>query len=101
MIEIDPVDLQMVHEILHARIPEYRVGVFGSRINGKARKSSDLDLVVFSEAPLATSTLSALHNDFSESRLPFRVDIVDWATTSQEFRAVIEDGYEIVQEGSV
>ena len=31
-----------------------------------------------------------LEHDFDESELPFKVDVVDWATTSDSFRAVIK-----------
>jgi len=31
-----------------------------------------------------------LADDFSESDLPFKVDIVDWATTGERFRKIIE-----------
>ncbi|MBI1919502.1 MAG: hypothetical protein HYS23_00325 [Geobacter sp.] len=30
-----------------------------------------------------------LENDFDESELPFKVDLVDWASTSESFRKVI------------
>lgn len=42
----------------------------------------------------------ALAEDFSESDLPWKVDIVDWATTSAAFRKVIEHHKVVVQKAS-
>jgi hypothetical protein len=36
---------------------------------------------------------------FDESNLSIRVDIVDWATTSESFRKIIEQDKTIVQKG--
>jgi type I restriction enzyme, S subunit len=35
-------------------------------------------------------TSAALADDFSESDLPFKVDVIDWAVTSMAFRKIIE-----------
>lgn len=39
-----------------------------------------------------------IREEFEESDLPFRVDIVDWSTTSPEFRKIIAESKEVVQE---
>ena len=52
-------------------------------------KYSDLDLAV-DGPPLSLSTLSALAEDFDESSLPFKVDIVDAASLDPEFHRRIE-----------
>ncbi|EKD27295.1 MAG: DNA polymerase beta protein [uncultured bacterium] len=42
--------------------------------------------------------LYALKEEFEESNIPFRIDIIDWHTISPEFRSVIEkSGYEVIQ----
>jgi type I restriction enzyme S subunit len=48
---------------------------------------------------LSFDVSGALREDFSESDLPWRVDIVDWATTSEAFRRVIEQDKVMVQSG--
>jgi type I restriction enzyme S subunit len=35
---------------------------------------------------LTLSLLAAIEHDFSESDLPFKVDVVDWAAISPAFR---------------
>jgi type I restriction enzyme S subunit len=49
-----------------------------------------LDLVVMADKPLATMRLADLKEEFSESDLPFKVDVVDWAATKEGFRKIIE-----------
>ncbi|MCD6310901.1 MAG: hypothetical protein J7M11_00360 [Elusimicrobia bacterium] len=39
----------------------------------------------------------ALKEDFEESDLPFRVDVLDWNRISDEFKKVISKQYEIIQ----
>lgn len=88
-IDMEPDHRAMVAEILRKLVPGREVRAFGSRVTGKARTYSDLDLVIMGSQPLSLSLLAALRDAFSESDLPFRVDIVDWATTSSTFREII------------
>jgi type I restriction enzyme S subunit len=66
------------------------VWIFGSRARGVAKPWSDLDLAVITDEPLPLAVSAALAEDFSDSDLPWRVDVVDWATTSDAFRRIIE-----------
>ena len=59
-------------------------------MKGTTKPYSDLDLAVISDAPLPLDVLAWLVEDFSESDLPWRVDVVDWAATSESFRRIIE-----------
>jgi hypothetical protein len=43
-------------------------------------------LVIVSEQPLSLSLLAEIAEAFSESDLPWKVDLIDWATTSEQFR---------------
>lgn len=86
-------ELQIVHDILQSHIPNREVWVFGSRIGESPKPYSDLDLVVRGDEPLPSETLYALKDAFEESDLPFQVDIVEWATTSESFRRIIAADY--------
>jgi type I restriction enzyme S subunit len=91
---------QIVQAILLRHVPGREVWAFGSRAgaNGRSRvkKFSDLDLAVKGDQPLPLRTLAALAEDFTESELSYKVDVVDWATTSERFRAIIESSYAVV-----
>ncbi len=89
MLELSPEQLRIAREILHRRVPGLPVWAFGSRVTGKARKYSDLDLAVGGDQPLSLAVLAEMEHDFSESDLAFRVDIVDWASASEEFKAAV------------
>lgn len=82
--------LAIVQQLLRHWLPSYEVWAFGSRVKGAAKPYSDLDLVIMSQQPLSLALMTSLHEAFSESDLPWKVDIVDWAITSPEFRAVID-----------
>jgi type I restriction enzyme S subunit len=99
MIDISPGDLKIVRDILRKHVPDCEVWAFGSRAKWTAKTYSDLDLAVITDTPMSFEVSGALREDFSESDLPWRVDIVDGATTSEAFRRVIEQDKVMVQSG--
>ncbi|RYU61424.1 restriction endonuclease subunit S [Methylolobus aquaticus] len=98
-IDIRPDHWVIVRDILHKHVPQYEVWAFGSRATWTAKDYSDLDLAVITDRPLSISVSAALADDLSESDLPWKVDVVDWATTSESFRKIIERDKVVVQEG--
>ncbi len=96
-LNILPAHLAMVRAILHTHVPTNEVWAFGSRVTGSAKEFSDLDLVVIGEKPLSNAVHANLVDDFSESDLPYKVDIIDWATTDAAFRQIIQRNYIVVQ----
>src|SRR6266704_750161 len=96
MLDLAPAHLDEVRRILQLHVPGRTVRAFGSRVQGNAKPFSDLDLAVMGDAPLDFRQLTALKDAFAESYLPFRVDVVDWATASEVFRGIIEAGYEVI-----
>lgn len=99
-IDITPDDLETVRLILREGVPSLEVRVFGSRASWTARETSDLDLVLMTEKPLDISRMAKLKESFSESNIPFQVDIVDWADTSENFRKIIEKDYVVLRKKS-
>lgn len=82
--------LALVKNILATWLPTHSVRMFGSRARGNPKPYSDLDLVIMGDTPTPLTTLGQLQEAFADSDLPWRVDIVDWACTSPEFRQHIE-----------
>jgi predicted nucleotidyltransferase len=93
-------DLRIVTQILCSRLPDRPVYVFGSRATGGARRRSDLDLAVGGSIPLTLRQRALLHDDFDESDLPIKVDVVDLNAISPEFRHRIEHDFILLQAGS-
>jgi len=98
-IDLRPEERSLVEGILGRLVPERTVWAFGSRVSGTAKPYSDLDLAILGETPLPLPVAAALREAFSESDLPFKVDIVDWATTAPEFRAAIARGHAVLWQG--
>ena len=98
-IDISPGDLKTVQHILQEHVPELEVRAFGSRVSWTARETSDLDLALMTTEPLDLLCVAEMREAFDESDLPFRVDLVDWASTSENFRKVIEKEYVVLAEG--
>ena len=66
----------------------YKFYAYGSRVKGTARKFSDLDLCYQENIPL--SIISQLREEFTESNLPFEVELVNWKHMRPAFRKMIE-----------
>ena len=98
MIDLRHDHLAIVKSILKQYLPDYTVWAFGSRVTGTAKKYSDLDLTVISDTPLDFGLLGTVRDAFSESDLPFKVDVVDWAVASREFREIIKRNHVVLQE---
>lgn len=96
---VRPDELAIVLDILARHVPGVEVWAFGSRARGTAKPHSDLDLAVIAGQPLPLAQGAALAEAFAESDLPWRVDIVDWATTGEAFRRLIEHHRVVLQRG--
>lgn len=97
MIRLTAIERKIVCSILQQYVPEYEVWAFGSRVKGNAKPYSDLDLAVITKQPLSLETHANLVDAFSESDLSWKVDIVDWAATSENFRQIIQSQFEVLQ----
>ena len=96
-IDARPGEWRIVRDILRTHLPDREVWAFGSRARGTAKPFSDLDLAVIGDTPLALDVRAALAEAFSESDMPWKVDIVDWASTAVAFRAIIDRDKVVVQ----
>ncbi|MDK4525326.1 nucleotidyltransferase domain-containing protein [Kingella kingae] len=81
-LNISPDEWQIVQTILRQHIPQRTVWAFGSRVNGKAKPYSDLDLAVLGDTSLS---------------LAEHADLVDWCLIGDEFRAIVAARYFVVQ----
>ena len=81
---------RLVRRILAANLPSASTAwVFGSRATGRARRYSDLDLAIDAGRPLSLDEMASLAEAFSDSDLPYRVDVVDWRAIDTGFREII------------
>jgi len=80
----------LVRHILGTWVPGHEVRVFGSRAHGHPKAYSDLDLVIMAETPIPMATMGQLQDAFANRDLPWRVDVIEWASTSPEFQRHIQ-----------
>jgi predicted nucleotidyltransferase len=98
MIDLAPEQLAIVRRLLATHVPDCEVRAFGSRVTGKAKPYSDLDIVLLGPARLPIGRLAALREALEESALSIRVDVLDWHAISEAFRGIITAQFERLQE---
>ena len=89
-LQLDQRHQRIVADILDKALGQIgQAKVYGSRATGRARPSSDLDLVIF--PPASESLVGELALAFEECDLPIFVDVIAWERISNPvLRAEIE-----------
>ena len=87
MIQLKKSHQKIVKDIL-AKYP-YNFYVFGSRVTHQAKPLSDLDLCFFDKIPW--NVQAHIDEDFEESDLPYKVDLIDANRCSPSFYAQIKN----------
>ena len=90
-ISVTPPEWEIIKKILSNHAQGCEIWAYGSRVMGRPRQFSDLDLLVTSKAtdnnPNHTEIICRkLRDDFTASNLPWRVDVVDVNDISPEFQ---------------
>lgn len=99
MIDIDSLQLELIKRILFETIPEYSVWAFGSRVNGRPQKFSDLDLALIpgeKDEKIDWRMIEKLKDAFSESDLPIMIDVIDYNSVSENFRKIIFENHSVL-----
>ena len=75
------------------------IWAYGSRVDGTAHETSDLDLVLRSKdlKPIPTMELTDFELAVAESNIPILVQIFDWARIPESFHKNILNNYEILK----
>ena len=82
MIDLDPTALEFIKLTIRNKIPDAKLFVFGSRVTGKAKTFSDIDIAVKAPEPMSFEVLNDLKENFSDSNLSIIVDLSDWYSMS-------------------
>jgi predicted nucleotidyltransferase len=101
MINVSENELTIINGILSEYAPDCDVLAFRSRYYMKAKKYSDIDLAFIGNKKLGIKRCFQLEDAFAESDLPYRVDVLDYNILSPEFRAIIDNGNEIIYRRNV
>lgn len=92
-LQLSEQELLIVKNILQNQLAGIPVWAYGSRTKGTAKRYSDLDLAIITQEPLTFLQLAALENAFSDAELEWKVDILDWASASEEFKRIVLKHY--------
>ena len=95
MIHMEDRHWKIVRDILN-QYP-YTFYAYGSRVKGNPKRFSDLDLC-FTD-PIPWNIQSHIDEDFEESDLPFKVDVIDWNLMGPEFQDLIRKDLLLVKKG--
>lgn len=95
-VDLTPAQLEEVSCLLAQHLPSTQVWLYGSRVRGNARATSDLDMVVFA-APEQQAQVSQLREAFEQSNLPFPVDLFVWSSVPEKFKKNIQQNYIEIQ----
>lgn len=93
MIAIEKEQLEIVRKILKNNVPNAEIRIFGSRYKHTNKEYSDIDIAIVQKEKISLELYSKMKEEFEESNLKYRVDLVDWNTISEEFKKIIEEGY--------
>jgi predicted nucleotidyltransferase/ribosomal protein S18 acetylase RimI-like enzyme len=96
MINIDPRHLKIIKNILSKY--DYTFYLFGSRLTYKAKAFSDIDLYYTEDIP--ATLLNKLEEDFEESDLPYKADLVDYNKCDEGFKKIMLQNYLCLQASS-
>jgi uncharacterized protein len=71
----------------HIDTTQHKVFVFGSHVRGNNRRWSDIDLGIDGGSnPLHPEVIINLQDTFENSDLPYKVDVVNFAHVTPDFR---------------
>jgi uncharacterized protein len=89
VLDITQAQQALLLQLLQQYLPDVGVWAFGSRVQGCARVTSDLDLVIFS-SPAQKRRVFDLQEALEESALPFKVDLLIWDEIPEQFKTSIQ-----------
>jgi len=90
-IDLSQKDLDAITKVLREHLPksDYEIYFFGSRVNGTSTKRSDLDILIKGKKPAPLEKLALINEALENSKLTFKVDILDFhvcdPTTAKKF----------------
>ena len=92
MLKVSDRDFKIIKSIL-SKYP-YSFFAFGSRIKGKEKKYSDLDICYKDTIP--DSIITKIYGEFEDSSLPFKIELLSWARCDNEFKKSIENDLTLI-----
>lgn len=89
------IDKQRLLKLLADYLPEVNAWAYGSRVNGQAHDTSDLNIVLRSKnlSKIPVEQLESFLQALSDSNIPILVEARDWARLPESFHQEILRNY--------
>ena len=88
--------LRYLLEQIELHIPSATVWAFGSRVAWSHHPASDLDIAVHCDKETAKKTLPKLSGIFTESDMPFKVQLLDFVRLPENMQEYIMKKYVVL-----
>ena len=100
MIAVSDYEMEIIQNIIKKHATDCTVLAFGSRYKWTNKDYSDLDLAFVKPngEKVGHSSIFDIKEEFEESDLPFKVDVLDYHAVSPEFKAIIDAGNTVIYE---
>lgn len=90
---IDENSKRKIIAVISALIPEATIYLFGSRARGTQSQWSDIDIALDAGEKLSRYDIGEIKSMFEASSMPYRVDIVDFHTVSDDMqKSILDEG---------
>ncbi|PIU19882.1 MAG: nucleotidyltransferase domain-containing protein [Elusimicrobia bacterium CG08_land_8_20_14_0_20_59_10] len=76
---------------------QYRLFFFGSRVTNKGDDHSDIDVGIDGPAAVPAQTLGAIKEDLENLPAVYKIDLVDFAAVSGDFKKVALARIEVIK----
>jgi uncharacterized protein len=87
MIDLEPRIRAEIAGILAGELDDPAAYIVGSRARGRAKRYADVDLLLVRKRPLTPGQRARLRLAFEESDIPYKIDLIEWADLSPDFRS--------------
>ena len=88
---LTPAEKEITLKILRKHLPRSATTwVFGSRTGARVKPFSDLDIAIDAGRKISVAKTAGLAEAFSESGLPWKVDVVAWHAIDAGFARLIQ-----------
>lgn len=88
--------VDFIKSTVRSELKNAEIFIFGSRVQGKSKPYSDVDIALKSTEEIPFEKILMLKVKFEESTFPYKVDIVDLNTLDENFLNIIQsDLYKI------
>ncbi len=91
MADLDLADkyVAFIKKTIFSVLPNVEIYIYGSRVQGKAREYSDVDIAL--KGNIAFNDFLKVKALFEDSTFPYKVDIIDLAGIKPEFLNIIKN----------